>query len=165
MRARNCKLSDPLAPEGRSADGEPAAGQHRGKPGVLVVDDDYLVRLLVQLGLERNGFEVWLAASGREALPLYQKHRERVAVVLLDVCMPGLDGPQTLEGLRALNPTVRACFMSGNPGVYESEELRQCGAASIIAKPFRMEDLANVLRRVVQGEPADPLPAGGICLE
>jgi CheY-like chemotaxis protein len=47
---------------------------------------------------------VWLAAGGQEALDLYQRHREAIDVVLLDVRMPGLDGPQTLAALRALNP-------------------------------------------------------------
>jgi CheY-like chemotaxis protein len=130
------------------------------RPGVLVVDDDHFVRHLVQLGLERDGFEVWLASGGRDAIRLYRQHRESSGVVLLDVRMPGLDGPQALEALRELNPEVRACFMSGDMGDYGPEGLRQCGAASFIAKPFLLVDLANVLRQVTHGVPAGPLPAG-----
>jgi CheY-like chemotaxis protein len=130
---------------------------------VLVVDDEHLVRIMVQLGLERNGFDVWLASGGREAIGLYRKHRDSIAVVLLDVRMPGLDGPQTLDALRELNPGVRACFMSGDTGAYELDGLRERGAVCVIAKPFHLEDLANVLRLVTQGVPAGPLPAGGTC--
>jgi CheY-like chemotaxis protein len=128
-----------------------------------VVDDEHLVRIMVQLGLERNGFDVWLASDGREAIRLYRKHRGRIAVVLLDVCMPGLDGPRTLDALRELNPEVPACFMSGNTGAYDPEELRRRGAASVIAKPFRLDQLASVLWLLVRGEPADRLPPGGGC--
>ena len=161
MRPLNRNLVDPPAEQGKAATGAETLRQPRVKPGVLVVDDEYLVRIMVQLGLERNGFGVWLASGGREAIELYRKHRDSIAVVLLDVRMPGLDGPQTLDALRELNPGVRACFMSGDTGAHEPEGLRQRGAACVIAKPFQLEDLANVLRRVMQGVPAGLPPAGG----
>jgi CheY-like chemotaxis protein len=160
---RNRQPIDPLAKAGRAAEGEPPVLQLRDKPGVLVVDDEHLVRIMVQLGLERNGFEVWLAGNGREALDLYREHREQIAVVLLDVRMPGLDGPGTLAALRKLNPDVPACFMSGDPGVYAPEELRQRGAAYVIAKPFHLDQLANILRLLAHGVPAELLPAGRVC--
>ena len=131
--------------------------QLRDKPGVLVVDDDHFVLRMVQLGLERSGFDAWLAPGGREAIRLYQKHRDSIAVVLLDVRMPGLDGPATLDALRDLNPDVQVCFMSGDTGVYEPEALLKRGAAHVIAKPFRLDDLANALRRLVRSEPIDAL--------
>jgi len=141
----------------------PTVRQFHNKPGVLVVDDEHLVRIMVQLGLERNGYDVWLASDGREAIDLYRKHRENIAVVLLDLRMPGLDGPQTLDALRELNPEVVACFMSGAGGAYQPEELRQHGAAYVIAKPFLLDDLANILRLLANGVPADLLPSGGVC--
>jgi CheY-like chemotaxis protein len=142
--------TDPPDAECQVAEGEVMVQQPSDRPGVLVVDDDPSVRILVQLCLERNGFDVWLASGGRAAISLYRKHRDRIDVVLLDVRMPDLDGPKTLEALRALNPGVRACFMSGDTGTYRPEELWQYGAACLIAKPFRLEDLANVLRSMTQ---------------
>jgi CheY-like chemotaxis protein len=128
-----------------------------------VVDDEHFVRSMLQLGLERNGFDVWLAANGREAIDLYRLHQDRIAVVLLDVRMPGLDGPGTLDALRELNPQVLACFMSGDAGAYDPQELLQRGAARVIAKPFHLDPLADTLRLVVRGEPANPLPPAGGC--
>ena len=160
MRHLNHKLVDPPAPASQAAEGEATLRQPRDKPGVLVVDDENLVRIMLQLGLERSSFEVWLACNGREAIHLYRKHRDRIDVVLLDVRMPGLDGPQTLDVLRELNPKVLACFMTGDTGAYHLEELRQRGAAHVIAKPFRLEQLAAILRLLVNGAPADYLPSG-----
>ena len=137
----------------QAAEDEPAAAADR--PGVLVIDDDRLVRIMVQLGLERNGFEVWTASGGREAVDLYRDHLGRIAVVLLDVRMPEMDGPQTLEALRRLNPEIRACFMSGNTGAYEEQALRRRGAAHVIAKPFLMDQLAEILHDVARGAPAE----------
>lgn len=145
--------------EPRQRDHPPA--QPDGKLGALVVDDDCLVGNMVQLGLERNRFDVWLASTGREAIQLYQKHRESIAVVLLDVRMAEMDGPQTLDALRELNAGILVCFMSGDLGDYDREELLQRGAAHVIAKPFRLDQLASTLRLLVQGVPADLLPIGG----
>src|SRR5262249_59047688 len=76
------------------------------RPGILVVDDDETVRDVVNAWMRQDGFAVWLVASGREALDLYRRHREDIDVVLLDVQMPGLDGPQTLAAHRDLNPQL-----------------------------------------------------------
>jgi CheY-like chemotaxis protein len=154
MRLPQRELVDRPAAANQAAEGDATFRQPRDKPGVLVVDDNHLVRSIVQLGLERAGFDVWLAPGGREAIQLYRKHRDRIAVVLLDVRMPGLDGPQTLEALRRLNPEVLVCFMSGGASASEPAGPRQGGAACVIAKPFLVEDLANVLRQVTQRGPA-----------
>jgi two-component system, OmpR family, response regulator len=163
MRQPQGKLSDPPDEKSQAAVAEATVRQPCEKLGVLVVDDEHMVRIMVQLGLERSGFDVWLARSGREAIDLYRRHTEEIAVVLLDVRMPGLDGPHTLEVLRELNPEVPACFMSGDTGTYEPEELLQRGAAYVIAKPFHLDDLANILRLMAHGAPADHLPSGRVC--
>jgi CheY-like chemotaxis protein len=145
------------------AEGPPAEGR---RAGVLVVDDEHLVRVMLQLGLERYGFEVWTAGNGREAIELYREHREEIAVVLLDVRMPGLDGPATLAALRELNPEVQACFMTGDPGAYDPEGLRRRGAAYVIAKPFQLGPLVRALRLLATGEvpeAAATVSQEGIC--
>jgi DNA-binding response OmpR family regulator len=125
------------------------------RPGVLVVDDEHFVRTMLQLGLQQHGFEVHVAANGREAIALYRERREQIALVLLDIQMPDLDGPQTLHALHALNPGVLACFMSGDMGCYDPHELLKCGAARVITKPFYLAQLAKVLRLLLRGEPAN----------
>jgi CheY-like chemotaxis protein len=162
MRQQHRKLLDPLDKEGQAAEVQPTVRQPCEKPGVLVVDDEHMVRIMVQMGLERNGFGVWLASTGREAIDLYRKHRENIAVVLLNVHVPGLDGPQTLDALRELNPEILACFMNGDTGAYKLEELRHYGSAHIIAKPFLLDNLANILRLLVHGVSADLVPPGGV---
>jgi CheY-like chemotaxis protein len=161
MNAQDMDISQP---DPRSTMPPATSNGHNGaKPGILVVDDDHLARVLLQLGLERDGFDVWLAENGKQAIDRYRESWEKIDVVLLDVCMPGLDGPHTLDALRDLNPEVPACFMSGDTGAYEPETLIQRGAAYVIAKPFRLERLTNILRSLLNGVPADRFLVGEEC--
>lgn len=155
MRQRRPNLMDPPNEKSQTAAREPMVHGFGAKPGVLVVDDDHMVRVMVQLGLERKGFEVLLASNGREAIELFQTHKPAIAVVLLDVRMPGFDGVQTLDTLRELDREVPACFMSADTGAYEPDELLQRGAACVIAKPFKLDELANVLGLLASRAPAE----------
>jgi CheY-like chemotaxis protein len=106
-----------------------------------VVDDEACIRDLLRIVLEQHGFRVWLAADGREALELYRRDGSEIALVFLDVRMPVLDGPATLARLRAFNPAVMCCFMSGNAEEYADGQL----LARVIAKPFRLAEVVGLV--------------------
>jgi CheY-like chemotaxis protein len=118
--------------------------------GVLVVDDDPVVRAAVHEGLRQHGFAVWLAADGQEALDVYRSHCETIDVALLDVCMPVLNGPQTLAALRKMNTQIRCCFMTGGSSCYTEQELHHLGADAVFLKPFLLSEVADVLRTVTR---------------
>ena len=121
------------------------------KPILLVVEDEAGVLKLMEAALRHYGFAVKLAASGKEAIDLYQRqHHDQIALILLDVQMPGKDGPTTLSALQKINPDVRFCFISGNTGKYDAQELRAMGAAHVFQKPFASLSLfARLLWRLV----------------
>lgn len=109
------------------------------RPGLLVVDDNADALALMGVLLPGLGFAVWLAGGGREALQVYSHHGHEIDLVLLDVLMPELDGPQTLEALRAVNPQLRHLYMSG----YTDGRL---GGCQVIQKPFRFDELGEAVR-------------------
>jgi DNA-binding NtrC family response regulator len=119
------------------------------RPGVLIVDDDPGVLSLVAMALQRQGFAVWPASSGRSALEIFHRERDRIDLALLDVRMPGLDGPQTLAELRRLAPDLTCCFMSGHSAPYTVEDLQSLGAIHCFDKPFRLDEVARCLWEVV----------------
>jgi anti-anti-sigma factor len=133
----------------------PEAGNGRpGSPvGVLVADDEAEVLCVLAAGLRREGFTVWLAGHGRQAVELYRRRLNEVGVVLLGVLMPGMDGPHTLTALRGLCPTVRCCFMTGDLAPYTEETLLQMGAARVFRKPFALAEVFDTLNRLAGRSP------------
>lgn len=114
---------------------------------ILYVEDDVDIRTVSKLALEAvGGFEVEVAASGEEALV---RVREFVPdLLLLDVMMPGMDGPTTLRALRTLPDTeaVPAIFMTARALPGEILALKAEGAVGVITKPFDPMTLADQLR-------------------
>lgn len=117
------------------------------RPGILVVDDEAAVCKMLRTHLERQGFRVWTALDGEEALDVCCDHGEEIAVVLLDVVMPGLDGLHTLDGIRAFSPETPVCFMTA--GESNPDDLLARGARHVFRKPFRLKDLTRIVQRLV----------------
>jgi len=113
---------------------------------LLVVDDDDGVRRFLAARLPNEGFDVRLAADGQEAADLLRASRPAIDVVLIDVCMPGRDGPATLADLRRQDPQVRCCFMSGDLGGHTEDGLRRLGTGEVLRKPFTAAEAGRVLR-------------------
>jgi DNA-binding response OmpR family regulator len=108
---------------------------------------------LLRVALQRQGFTVWTAEGGRAGLDLFAQQQQRIGLVLLDVRMPDLDGPQTLAELQRLRPALVCCFMSGHTGTYSPQDLLARGARYLFDKPFRLEEVISVLWRLAQESP------------
>jgi DNA-binding NarL/FixJ family response regulator len=74
-------------------------------------------------------------------------------VLLLDVNMPGLSGPETFLALRALHPEVRCCFMTGDLGRYTEDGLLAVGAARVLYKPVAVAEIVEALRELTGHSP------------
>lgn len=116
---------------------------------ILVVDDNDVVRSLLRVVLQQEGFLVWTAAGGLEAIDLFRNRGQSIDLVLLDLQMPGMDGLQTLAALRQLNPQVHCFLMSTLSRAQVSETHGERDGVLFIPKPFNLESLADTLRRRV----------------
>jgi CheY-like chemotaxis protein len=131
--------------------GCPAPAPSRARPpGVLIADGLALILALLKVELEGLGFAVWTASSGDEALDRFRRSRPAIDLVLLDVRLPGPGAPGVLEGLQAIDPGVRICFMTGDPGA-AGDDLLARGALAVFRKPFRAADVARAVRSLVAG--------------
>ncbi|WP_028238564.1 response regulator [Stutzerimonas azotifigens] len=118
---------------------------------ILHVEDDPSIQAVTRLALEMvGGFEVLSCSSGPQALA--QVDAFAPDLILLDVMMPGMDGPQTLAGLRE-HPAladVPVAFMTAKVHPGEIEHLRGLGAQEVIIKPFDPMQLAQQVRLIWQ---------------
>jgi CheY-like chemotaxis protein len=114
-----------------------------------MVDDDDSIRRVAQLTLGAIGkFEVILARSGREALEIVVK--ESPDLILLDVMMPGMDGPTVFAQLKDNPNTARipVVFMTAKIQKHEVESYTLLGATAVISKPFEPMELPKQLRQI-----------------
>ncbi|MBB6342830.1 CheY-like chemotaxis protein [Pseudomonas fluvialis] len=116
---------------------------------ILHVEDDRSIQAVAKLALETlGGFEVLSCLSGQEALDQVQGFNPDF--ILLDVMMPGMDGPATLSKLRELVDIeqVPVAFMTAKVQPQEIEQYRQLGAREVIVKPFDPMTLAAQVRSI-----------------
>ncbi|HET8714328.1 MAG TPA: response regulator [Holophagaceae bacterium] len=112
---------------------------------ILAVEDESDLRAVLDLCLREVGqFEVLLCASGEEALAKAPGFAPDL--FLLDVMMPGLDGPGTLQGLRALGCGAPAFFLTAKVQAGDVADLLAAGAAAVVPKPFDPMALPEELR-------------------
>ncbi len=118
------------------------------RPRVLVIDDDRLVRAMMERALDRHGFEVVTADGGRSALAIFRVQAAAIDLVLLDLTMPDLGGEETFVALREIDPGVRVVFSSGAALGTQGEGLPP-GCRGFVRKPCLPSELAVVLRAVL----------------
>jgi two-component system, cell cycle sensor histidine kinase and response regulator CckA len=128
---------------------DPSDAQNPPRSGgevILVVEDDDQVRTVVSKGLPRLGYEVLVVGNAEEALALVDKHPGRIDLLLTDVVMPGLSGPQLADRLAQRRPETRVVFMSGYPEAQDPALGFSLNGRSYLQKPFALAELAEKIR-------------------
>jgi DNA-binding NtrC family response regulator len=114
---------------------------------ILLVEDEPAVRSLTRRILERHGYTVIDAATGDEALAIFEREGSRIQLVLTDVVMPGLRGPELVAELERRRPGLPVLFMSG----YADDDLVRRGVfpehVAFLKKPFTHHDLLEIVRQ------------------
>ena len=136
----------------------PKARAPRGKGRVLVMDDEDLIRELAVTGLSHLGYQVDTVADGAEALRVYREARESgqpFAAVIMDLTVPGgMGGREAIKQLLIMDPGAKAIVSSGYSNDAVMANYRQFGFKGVVAKPYKIEELAEAVNTLVQGEAA-----------
>lgn len=127
-------------------------GLHLGDETILLVDDEEMVTEVGKLLLERLGYTVITAGSGREALGLYGREKNSIDLVILDMIMPGFSGSETFDRLKALNPDVKTLLSSGYSLNGQATDILNRGCNGFIQKPFNVNELSLKIREVLDGD-------------
>src|SRR5260221_3121236 len=117
------------------------------KPRILVIDDEAAIRDSLRMTLEYEGYEFLAAATGQEGLALAE--REAPDLILLDVKMPGMDGLEVLDRLRAANDGLPVIVVSGHGTISTAVEATKKGAFDFIEKPFASDRVLLSIRNAL----------------
>lgn len=129
----------------------------RGHEVVLVVDDEDAVRVILRAGLESLGYTVIEAPGGEEALKLTAERSGPLHLLITDIVMPGMSGPELAASMRMRLPGLAVLFLSGYTEEPDSPRWSIDAGDPCVQKPFNMWTLASEVRKVLTG---GPLPAG-----
>ncbi|HEU5077940.1 MAG TPA: PAS domain S-box protein [Opitutaceae bacterium] len=120
--------------------------------GVLVIDDEAYIRDVIASMLRYCGYTGFFAADGLKGIEVYQRNHDKIALVLVDMMMPGLDGASTMRMLRDLNPEVKLIAMSGmleNATIGPDTDLEK---VELLRKPIAAEELLSTIGAAIGGK-------------
>jgi two-component system cell cycle sensor histidine kinase/response regulator CckA len=128
-------------------------GEHKGSERILLVEDDEALRGLIFETLRDWGYEVFEAADGNDAMEIAQKQSDEIDLLLTDVVMPGMNGPQVAEKVVGLNPKIKVLFMSGYADLPPGQEDFFGKERRLLQKPYKLPELARTIREVLAKQP------------
>ncbi|MBF0497691.1 MAG: PAS domain S-box protein [Deltaproteobacteria bacterium] len=123
-----------------------------GDETILLVDDEAAISNLVTQLLVTHGYSVLTAANGFEALQVYKQNVDQIALIILDLNMPEMDGRACLEQLRQMDPEVKVIIYSGFSSESVKESAIAAGAKTFLTKPFNVVKMLTVIREVLEAD-------------
>ena len=122
-------------------------------PSVLVVDDEPVIVQFAAMVLKQNGYGVLTASGGVEALMVYSSYQSKVDLVLTDVVMPGMNGVELANRIRAFDPTIKILLMSGSV----PDDIKVPPDLQLLAKPFIPKQLIKIVEQTLEVAPHEDL--------
>lgn len=115
------------------------------KGKILIVDDQFGIRILLNEVLQKEGYETYQAANGLQALEIVTKHAPDL--VLLDMKIPGMDGIEILKRMKVIDKDIRVIIMTAYGELDMIQEAKDLGAMTHFAKPFDIDDIRGAVKK------------------
>lgn len=117
---------------------------------IMVVDDEEMIRSTAKIFLTEMGYEVLIAENGLEALEIFERKNDIIDLVIMDMIMPEMNGPECFRAMKKIHPEVRTIFSTGFMNEKEFDELKTEGIQAVILKPYRYAELSRVVAEVLK---------------
>jgi PAS domain S-box-containing protein len=137
-----------IAQPGTPAPSPPVKNAH-SLPVVLVIDDEQIVRHTARAALRKGGYSVLLAESGSEGLAIFAARPGEIALVILDMSMPGMSGKEVLESLRNMDDRVPVLIFSGFSEEQVHRHFSGLRISGFIQKPFTSHQIASAVHALL----------------
>ena len=116
---------------------------------ILIVDDEYIMRLTATRILEETGYNTTTASDGLEAIKLYSQAPHNFNLVILDMIMPGMNGKDCFDELQKINPEVKVILASGFSKDIDIKNMKNKGLCAFISKPYRSSELIDIVTKIL----------------
>ena len=123
-----------------------------GSETILFVDDEEMIIEVAEEMIKRLGYKALVAQSGKMAIEMYEAHKERIDMVILDMIMPDMNGGEVYDRIKEKNPEVKVLLSSGYSIDGAASEIMNRGCNGFIQKPFKMKKLSQKLREILDGQ-------------
>lgn len=117
------------------------------KGKLLIVDDQFGIRILLSEVFQKAGYKTYQAANGVQALDIVEKHNPDL--VLLDMKIPGMDGLEILKRMKLINEDIRVIIMTAYGELDMIQEAKDLGAITHFAKPFDIDEIREAVKKYV----------------
>lgn len=114
---------------------------------MLIVDDQFGIRILLNEVLQKEGYDTYQAANGIQALDTVTKNCPDL--VLLDMKIPGMDGIEILKRMKLINKEIRVIIMTAYGELDMIQEAKNLGALAHFAKPFDIDDIREAVKKYI----------------
>jgi two-component system, cell cycle sensor histidine kinase and response regulator CckA len=121
----------------------------KGEETILLVDDEEIITDVGERLLKRLGYRVLVARSGDEAVEIFEKKYSEIALVILDMIMPGMGGGETYDRLKKISPGNKFLLASGYAFDFRAQALLNQGCDGFIQKPFNIKEISRKIREVL----------------
>ncbi len=115
------------------------------KNKILIVDDQFGIRILLSEIFQKDGYETYQAANGLQALNIVTENEPDI--VILDMKIPGMDGLEILRRLKEMNPNIKVIMMTAYGELDMINEAMKLGAITHFAKPFDIDEVRDVIKK------------------
>jgi two-component system cell cycle sensor histidine kinase/response regulator CckA len=139
----------PASKEQLTAVQPPTSELKAGRETILAVDDEEIIRSLLEETLKKLGYKVILANDGEEAVQIYEKKKDEIDAVIIDMIMPRVGGCEAFRELKRRNPGVKVLLATGYSQDGTAQQILDEGVKGFIQKPFELVELSQKLRQIL----------------
>lgn len=144
------RLFFPIITRNQSTENSGSNDLIRGSGTVMLIDDEPMLRFVAGSILTELGYQTIEAENGLEATEIFRQHHKSVALVILDMIMPGMNGKECFFALKKIDPAVRVLVSSGFSGDEDVEAMRDAGVRWFIRKPFTAAELSRSVAEAIR---------------
>jgi CheY-like chemotaxis protein len=120
-----------------------------GSETVLLIDDEEAIIEVTRDILDMLVYKVFTAKNGREAISIYEQKKNEIALIIMDMIMPGMGGAECFDALKKINPAVKVVLSSGYSMTEQAQDIMKKGCSNFIQKPFSIKELSQKIRETL----------------